>query len=139
MSSFQLSPPPSREPHSHPLGTLSLLLYSHDLSVRNCQLLSRFIKLVPSPLCDTVLYDTICYNIAIIWSRAEKDRASHDGRPVWMRSLLTTASEWLSMVPKSLEVLRRTADNIKDPLFRFFEREVSIRKNYCTITLVFGD
>ena len=32
--------------------------------------------------------------------RAEKDRASHDGRPVWMRSLLTTASEWLSMVPQ---------------------------------------
>ena len=94
-----------------------------------------------------------------------EDRVSHDGRPVWMRMLLTTASEWLSMVPgvrclvsdqhtsplplspaahlflflflystltlshpplplQSLDVLRRTADNIKDPLFRFFEREV---------------
>ena len=58
--------------------------------------------------------------------RAEKEKASHDGRPVWMRSLLTTASEWLSMVPRTLDVLRRTADNIKDPLFRFFEREVRV-------------
>ena len=26
---------------------------------------------------------------------------------------------------QTLDVLRRTAENIKDPLFRFFEREVS--------------
>ena len=68
------------------------------------------------------------------WYRADKDRASHDGRPVWMRSLLTTASEWLSMVPQSLDVLRRTADNIKDPLFRFFEREVSYSKPPCHVS-----
>ena len=37
--------------------------------------------------------------LSIILS-AEKDKASHDGRPVWMRTLLTTAAEWLSMVPQ---------------------------------------
>jgi len=42
-----------------------------------------------------------------------------------MRTLYTTATEWLSMIPESLTVLRRTAENIKDPLFRFFEREVN--------------
>ena len=36
-----------------------------------------------------------------------------------------TALEWLKIIPQSLHVLRRTADNIKDPLFRFFEREVT--------------
>ena len=42
-----------------------------------------------------------------------------------MRTLHVTALEWLKIIPQSLHVLRRTADNIKDPLFRFFEREVT--------------
>ena len=42
-----------------------------------------------------------------------------------MRNLHTTALEWLQIIPDKLDVLRRTADNIKDPLFRFFEREVN--------------
>ena len=29
-------------------------------------------------------------------------------------------------IPQTLTPLKRTADNIKDPLFRFFEREVSV-------------
>lgn len=41
-----------------------------------------------------------------------------------MRTLHTTAKEWLSVIPESLTILKRTTDNIKDPLFRFFEREV---------------
>ena len=36
-----------------------------------------------------------------------------------------TALEWLKIIPQSLHVLRRTANNIKDPLFRFFEREIT--------------
>ncbi|XP_078590507.1 cytoplasmic dynein 1 heavy chain 1-like isoform X1 [Branchiostoma floridae x Branchiostoma japonicum] len=51
--------------------------------------------------------------------------SSGDGRPAWMRTLLMSASNWLSQIPKNLTVLRRTAENIKDPLFRFFEREVN--------------
>ena len=42
-----------------------------------------------------------------------------------MRTLHTTALDWLKIIPSTLETLRRTADNIKDPLFRFFEREVT--------------
>ena len=42
-----------------------------------------------------------------------------------MKSLHSTALEWLDIVPVKLETLRRTAENIKDPLFRFFEREVN--------------
>ncbi|XP_019853431.1 PREDICTED: cytoplasmic dynein 1 heavy chain 1-like isoform X1 [Amphimedon queenslandica] len=48
-----------------------------------------------------------------------------DGRPAWMRTLHVTALDWLKIIPQSLNVLRRTADNIKDPLFRFFEREIT--------------
>lgn len=42
-----------------------------------------------------------------------------------MKSLHVTAQEWLQIVPDKLDTLRRTAENIKDPLFRFFEREVN--------------
>ena len=42
-----------------------------------------------------------------------------------MKSLHATAQDWLHIVPHKLVPLRRTADNIKDPLFRFFEREVN--------------
>ena len=62
-----------------------------------------------------------------------------------MRSLSNAASEWLSLVPEvsskciltrhsfavtrcfqKLSKLKRTAENIKDPLYRFYEREVRL-------------
>jgi len=48
-----------------------------------------------------------------------------DGRPSWMRTLHNSASTWLQLLPKSLQILRRTVENIKDPLYRYFEREVN--------------
>ncbi|XP_054423711.1 cytoplasmic dynein 1 heavy chain 1 [Pteronotus mesoamericanus] len=57
--------------------------------------------------------------------KARTDSTS-DGRPAWMRTLHTTASNWLHLVPQTLSHLRRTVENIKDPLFRFFEREVKM-------------
>ena len=51
--------------------------------------------------------------------------ANIDGRPVWMRTLYNSAITWLQLLPKSLEVLKRSAENIKDPLYRYFEREVN--------------
>ncbi|XP_037874257.1 dynein heavy chain, cytoplasmic isoform X1 [Bombyx mori] len=48
-----------------------------------------------------------------------------DGRPAWMKILHQTAANWLQLLPKELPTLRRTVENIKDPLYRFFEREVA--------------
>ncbi|XP_075232643.1 dynein heavy chain, cytoplasmic isoform X3 [Lycorma delicatula] len=48
-----------------------------------------------------------------------------DGRPAWMRTLHASASTWLQLLPRSLQTLRRTVENIKDPLYRYFEREVN--------------
>ncbi|XP_012579828.1 PREDICTED: cytoplasmic dynein 1 heavy chain 1, partial [Condylura cristata] len=58
----------------------------------------------------------------------KKTRAdsTSDGRPTWMRTLHTTASNWLHLIPQTLSHLKRTVENIKDPLFRFFEREVKM-------------
>lgn len=57
--------------------------------------------------------------------KARTDSTS-DGRPAWMRTLHTTASNWLHLIPQTLSPLKRTVENIKDPLFRFFEREVKM-------------
>lgn len=51
---------------------------------------------------------------------------SIDGRPAWMRSMSESVTNWLSNLPKSLSPLKRTVENIKDPLYRFFEREVNL-------------
>lgn len=49
----------------------------------------------------------------------------HAGTPAWMRTLRSSADEWLKLLPENLGLLKRTADNIKRPLYRFFEREIT--------------
>lgn len=51
--------------------------------------------------------------------------ADADGRPSWMKTLHNSASTWIQLLPKSLPILKRTVDNIKDPLYRYFEREIN--------------
>ncbi|XP_044127627.1 cytoplasmic dynein 1 heavy chain 1 isoform X1 [Bufo gargarizans] len=58
--------------------------------------------------------------------KKQRTDSTSDGRPAWMRTLHTTACNWLSVIPQALNHLKRTVDNIKDPLFRFFEREVKM-------------
>ncbi|XP_022236058.1 dynein heavy chain, cytoplasmic-like [Limulus polyphemus] len=55
----------------------------------------------------------------------EVNKKEADGRPAWMRTLYNSACTWLRLVPQSLQTLRRTVENIKDPLYRYFEREVN--------------
>ncbi|VEL40808.1 unnamed protein product [Protopolystoma xenopodis] len=52
-----------------------------------------------------------------------------DARPIWMRQLQTTCEVWLSQIPVGLKPLRRTLENIRDPLYRCFEREVNTGLN----------
>merc|ERR1712106_1106230 len=42
-----------------------------------------------------------------------------------MRTLHGSTSTWLQPIPASVTPLKRTIENIKDPLYRFFEREVN--------------
>lgn len=44
--------------------------------------------------------------------KARTDSTS-DGRPAWMRTLHTTASNWLHVIPQTLNHLKRTVENIK--------------------------
>ncbi|CAN7979476.1 unnamed protein product [Ixodes pacificus] len=49
-----------------------------------------------------------------------------DGRPAWMATLQQSGTTWLRLLPQSLTCLRRTKDNIGDPLYRCLEREVNV-------------
>ena len=53
------------------------------------------------------------------------DEKQSDSRPSWMRQLHQSVIDWLKILPKNIQTIRRTLDNIKDPLFRFFEREIN--------------
>lgn len=48
-----------------------------------------------------------------------------DTRPIWMRQLQASANTWKSLLPERLRPLERTSENIADPLFRCFDREIS--------------
>uniref|UniRef100_A0A6Q2XKD4 Cytoplasmic dynein 1 heavy chain 1 n=1 Tax=Esox lucius TaxID=8010 RepID=A0A6Q2XKD4_ESOLU len=48
--------------------------------------------------------------------------ATTEAQPAWMRTLLTTATNWLTLIPQCGRPFKRTCD----PLFRFFEREVKM-------------
>lgn len=55
----------------------------------------------------------------------KKSSVIADSRPLWMRHLLTSATTWHDMLPKSVKRLTRTVENLRDPLYRCFEREVN--------------
>lgn len=50
---------------------------------------------------------------------------ANDVRPLWIRTLQVTVTQLHSLMPKPFQRLKRTAQNIKDPLFRCFEREIA--------------
>jgi dynein heavy chain 1 len=59
--------------------------------------------------------------------------------PPWMRALGVQAAQWIAALPESITAVKRTAERIKDPLFRFFEREiVSGQKLLAKVYYMFG-
>jgi len=49
-----------------------------------------------------------------------------DKRPAWMQSLRSSINVWIKGLPEKVSLLERTAESVKNPLFRFFEREIEI-------------
>ena len=56
----------------------------------------------------------------------EVDAGQSSGTPPWMRQLREQANQWLGILPNALPLLTRTEASIKDPMFRFYERETTI-------------
>ena len=70
---------------------------------------------------------TACVTFSIIFSFSDGEVKGEApvGRPAWMRTMEANTSGWLRLLPPSITPLKRTVENIKDPLYRFFEREVN--------------
>lgn len=58
----------------------------------------------------------LAYNVEERLERAQIH--VEDGRPSWMKTLHNSARAWLEILPKNLYTLKRTVENIKDPLYR---------------------
>lgn len=56
-----------------------------------------------------------------------------DSRPTWMKQLHNSCLTWLKLLPAKVTTMKRTNENIKDPLFRFFEREVNTGSKLLTV------
>lgn len=90
------------------------------LTTRGTDLISKLLKMQQLEDDDELAYSAQDDN-----SLDKPSLKQEDGRPSWMKVLLNSALTWLELLPKSLQTLRRTVENIKDPLYRYFEREVS--------------
>ena len=55
--------------------------------------------------------------------------SSDNQRPAWANALLKFIATWKELLPKELKELERTAKSLSNPLFRFFEREVTTGRN----------
>lgn len=76
--------------------------------------------------------DELAYSID---DSSPTDPAQVDGRPSWMKTLHNSGATWVNLLPTSLQTLRRTVENIKDPLYRYFEREVNSASKLLTDVL----
>jgi dynein heavy chain 1 len=52
--------------------------------------------------------------------------SSSSSQPTWMRQLETTAKEFLKNLDENLPGLDAGGNDVNDPLFRFFDREVAL-------------
>lgn len=79
--------------------------------------------------------DELAYNPDEGAVDASLQNVQEDGRPSWMIVLCNSATSWLELLPKSLPTLKRTVENIKDPLYRYFEREVNSGAKLLTVVI----
>ncbi|KAI8974487.1 dynein heavy chain [Pilobolus umbonatus] len=67
------------------------------------------------------------------YSQDSSNKQATSTQPAWMRALNVAISNWLSQLPATLKTLQRDSSGIKDPLFRFFERENQIARSLLRI------
>lgn len=52
-------------------------------------------------------------DLAYETEKKQRTASSSDTQPAWMRTLHTTACNWLQLIPLSVNPLKRTVENIK--------------------------
>uniref|UniRef100_A0A0E9X1J0 Dynein heavy chain C-terminal domain-containing protein n=1 Tax=Anguilla anguilla TaxID=7936 RepID=A0A0E9X1J0_ANGAN len=87
------------------------------LTTQGTDMMGKMLKMQMLEDEDDLAYET---------EKKKRTSSYSDAQPAWMRTLHTTACNWLQLIPQTVNHLKRTVENIKDPLFRFFEREVKM-------------
>ncbi|KAJ3613107.1 hypothetical protein NHX12_019361, partial [Muraenolepis orangiensis] len=87
------------------------------LTTQGIDMMSKMLKMQVLEDEDDLAYET---------EIKQRTTSSSDNQPAWMRTIHATAFNWLQLIPQMVNPLKRTVENIKDPLFRFFEREVKM-------------
>lgn len=52
-------------------------------------------------------------DLAYETEKKQRTNSTPDSQPAWMRTLHTTACNWLQLIPQTLNHLKRTVENIK--------------------------
>lgn len=52
-------------------------------------------------------------DLAYETEKKERTSSTSDAQPTWMRTLHTTACNWLQLMPQTVNPLKRTVENIK--------------------------
>ena len=65
-------------------------------------------------------------NIFLLYKEKKKAEPDSVDGPTWMKTILGLAQTWTRTLGGDLPQMRRSAENIKDPLFRCFAREVML-------------
>lgn len=52
-------------------------------------------------------------DLAYETEKKERTSSTSDAQPAWMRTLHTTARNWLQLMPQTVNPLKRTVENIK--------------------------
>ncbi|KAI9339082.1 dynein heavy chain [Obelidium mucronatum] len=78
------------------------------LTIKGTEMLRKLRKVNLSSEDDDVLLDTV---------------AQSYGTPTWMRTVQKHVQDWLSILPKEIPIGLKGDSQIKDPIFRYFQRE----------------
>lgn len=84
--------------------------------------MSSVITIEDEDATENILDDQITSDMS---AKGKARTETGDSRPSWMKQLHNSCMTWLKLLPSKVTTMRRTSENIKDPLFRFFEREVN--------------
>ena len=90
-----------------PWPCFSTSLPAHMLPPPGCagtDMMGKMLKMQMLEDEDDLAYDT---------EKKERTASTSDAQPAWMRTLHTTACNWLQLMPQTVNPLKRTVENIK--------------------------
>lgn len=86
-----------------PIGVI-VSLFSASLLSPGTDMMSKLLKMQMLEDEDDLAYET---------EKKQRTASSSDAQPAWMRTLHSTACNWLQLIPLSVSPLKRTVENIK--------------------------